>query len=92
VVLQRVLKVLRLGGDGALELAGVDATALLELAQELVLKVRHLCEEADQRRVHGGRGAVAAEPGAAVRAEAGAAQVFGSQLGQVTVSIMATCK
>ena len=81
VVLQRALKALRLGGGGALELAGVDATALLELAQELVLQVRHLREEADQRRVYGGRRAVPAQPGAAVGAEAGVAQVLGVAVG-----------
>src|SRR3990170_2238459 len=81
VVIQRALKGLRLDGDGALELAGVDATALLELAQELVLKVRHLREEADQRGVHRGRGAVPPEPRAPVRAEAGAAQGLGVTVG-----------
>src|SRR3989304_1348614 len=81
VVLQRALKALCRGGGGALELAGVDATALLELAQQLVLQVGDLREEADQRRVQSRRRAVPAQPGAAVRAEAGAAQGFSVAVG-----------
>ena len=63
--------------DGAVELAGVGAAALVELAHELALKVGDLGEEADEGGVDGGRCAVTAEAGAAVGAEANAAKVLG---------------
>ena len=81
VMIERALEALRLRGDGPFELAGVDAAPPLELAQEVLLQVGNLRQQPDQRRVDGRRQAVAADAGAAVRAEASAPQVLGVTVG-----------